>query len=153
MITDAADTVVADRSRSRFRVPAGTALAVVLALIACEVMLGTTLASPAMACGAGEDINILCPNEQRYLDELAAIGITPKTTPRELANTGSKICGYLINAYLQHPSPTAGGGLKNGVASTMLTGNPEITWDQAQEWVQAAVDNMCRDDWTGMHLQ
>lgn len=123
------------------------------ALIASGLGIGTGFAPTANACGPGGDLNVLCPMEQKYVDDLAAIGINPKSRPRELANTGSVFCGYLINAYRQYPGQAAAQGVKDNLASTIVANNPELSWQQAQGWVQAAVNNMCTDAMTGMHYQ
>ena len=126
----------------------------VLPLIAPALLavgMATALAPTAMACGPGEDINTLCSTEQQFLNDLAAIGIKPTSTPKELATTAQMICGVLINGFKEYPGPDAGAGIKNRAASDLRRGNPTITWEQAQGWVQAAVNNVCPDRITGMH--
>ena len=43
------------------------------ALIASGLGIGTGFAPTANACGPGGDLNVLCPMEQKYVDDLAAI--------------------------------------------------------------------------------
>lgn len=109
--------------------------------------------SLTLACAPGKDINILCPNEQTYINTLAALGITPKTTPRNLVNSGNQFCGHLVDAAHRYPSPNAGPGIKDGLASMIMRNNQGFTWAQARGWVQAAIDNLCPDRITGMHYQ
>lgn len=122
-------------------------------LLPAGFLAAIALAPTAAARIPGEDTSILCSNERQYVDDLAAIGITPTTTARDLANAGSKICGYLMNEFHSYPLPSAAAGLKNGAAAQLVRQNPSITWEQANGWVQAAIDNMCPDSATGMYFQ
>lgn len=91
--------------------------------------------------------------EQKYLADLAAIQIHPTSTAEKLAGTGNIFCGHLIDAYRRYPGPAAARGVKDGLASTIIAGNPGLTWDQAVGWVQAAVNSFCPDRITGMYYQ
>ncbi len=120
-------------------------------------MLKSGQSSPAgapdvLGCGPAQAPGVLCSNEQAYINRLAALGITPKTTPRNLVSSGQKFCGYLINAGHDQPSPSAGPGIKGRLAS-MIVENNGFTREQASGWVQASVDNLCPDSVTGLHFQ
>lgn len=49
----------------------------------------------ARACTPNESADILCANDQQYVNDLQANGITAAKSPRELANLGWAICGDL----------------------------------------------------------
>ena len=115
--------------------------------------IGVTTAPQATACGPGEDVSVLCPNQKRYIDQLASIGITPTTSLRALSNAGNQTCGALIQARHANPSPAAAPGIKDGVAGMLRHGNSSLTEAQADGWVQAAVDNLCPDSATGLDLE
>lgn len=123
----------------------------VTALVSAGLSIET--APRALACIPGEDINILCSNEQNYINALAALGITPKSTPKNLVNSGHQFCGHLVDAAHRYPSQDAGPGIKDGLASMIMRNNRGFTWAQARGWVQAAVDNLCPDSSTGAHYQ
>ncbi len=108
---------------------------------------------PATASPATSDTEQLGPAELQYIDDLKAIGIQPTSTVKTLAQTGPTICQNLMDAYRQNGSSLAGPGLKNAAASGMRRGNPNLSWEGAQGWVQIAVNNFCPDRVTGMRLQ
>jgi hypothetical protein len=108
---------------------------------------------PATASPATADTEQLSPNEQQYINNLKYIGIQPTSTVKKLAQTGPTICQNLMDAYRKNGSPLAGPGLKNAAASAMRRGNPNLSWDGAQRWIQFAVNDFCPDDVTGMRLQ
>jgi hypothetical protein len=124
---------------------------VYMGLVEGQSRLPSKAAAPPSV--ASNPVNVSPAAEQQFINDLAAIEITPTSTPKNLANTGSTICEYLTDAYRQTGSSMAGPGLKNGAASELRRGNSTITWEQAQAWVQAAVDDTCPDRVTGMHLQ
>lgn len=97
--------------------------------------------------------NELSLAEQRYINDLATIGVHPTSTVKALAETGPKICELVTDAYRRNGSPMAGIGIKNSAASGLKSGSHNLSWEAAQAWVQAAIDHFCPDSQTGMHLQ
>ncbi len=107
-------------------------------------------ASIPAGTGAAGELNSI---EQSYLADLAAIQIRPTATAKKLAESGGVYCGHLMEMYQRYPGPMAAQGVKDGLASRIIAGNPGLAWNQAVGWVQAAVDNFCPDRVTGMYYQ
>ena len=61
------------------------ALAVAVALIA-PIVAALQMAAPAQACTDSDDANTLCSNEQAFVNDLAAVGITATSTPRVMVS-------------------------------------------------------------------
>ena len=94
--------------------------------------IGTTLsAAPAHACALGEDINILCSNEQALVDDLAVAGITPVRNPRASVNLAWRICGELY------------GGTPYDVEVQKVYRDNRLHLYEAQAIVSATVRNLC----------
>jgi hypothetical protein len=51
-------------------------LAFLVAAVTSMSVGAVVAASPAYACGLDEDINILCSNEQAFINDLAAVGVS-----------------------------------------------------------------------------
>lgn len=54
-------------------------------------------APAAWACVPGESPEILCSNEQQFINALAAEGVTPTRGARALVNLGWMVCGDLTS--------------------------------------------------------
>jgi hypothetical protein len=106
----------------------GLVMPLSLAILGC---LGLTWAPPAHACVPGEDVNILCANEQQLVNELAAAGLTPAQGPRQTLGLTWKICGDLWN------------GEPYDVAVQKVYRDNRINLAQAQAIVAATVRNLC----------
>lgn len=88
-------------------------------------------ASPAHACSPDEDVNILCSNEQAFVNDLAAAGLTPTQTPRAMVNQGWKLCGQLYN------------GASRSYVVQRVYASASMSLDQAQAIVAAAQNDLC----------
>ncbi|HEY5842095.1 MAG TPA: DUF732 domain-containing protein [Mycobacterium sp.] len=109
------------------------ALASALSVMALASMsIGATMsAAPAHACVPGEDVNILCSNEQALVDDLAVAGITPVKNPRTSVNLAWRICGELY------------GGTPYDVEVQKVYRDNRLHLHQAQAIVSATVRNLC----------
>ena len=83
------------------------------------------------SCPSGTE---LCPNEQQFVDLLAAKGINPTQSPRGLANLGWAVCGDLYN-----------GRTVEFEANRVYAYNVGLGGDGARALVTAAVATMCPD--------
>ncbi len=93
----------------------------------------------AWACSYGESPDILCSNEQQFINDLSAKGITPTQSPHILAGLGWKVCGDLYSgrtAYVE--------------ANRVYAYNTGLGGDGAQALVAAAIADLCPDA-TGPH--
>lgn len=106
-----------------------TLSAILLVLTAFGVAITTT--SPAYACNPGEDVNILCSNEQAFVDGLATVGVTPTQTPKILVNLGWQVCGQLYR-----------GTGYDLVVQNVYRENP-VHIDQAHAIVSTAIRTLC----------
>ncbi|MFI5508966.1 DUF732 domain-containing protein [Mycobacterium sp. NPDC051804] len=88
-------------------------------------------AAPASACTDSDDVNILCSNEQAFVDELAAAGITPTDNPRRSVGLAWRICGELY------------GGTPYDVEVQKVYRDNPLHLNQAQAIVRAAVRHLC----------
>lgn len=88
----------------------------------------------AWACGYGESTDILCSNEQQFINDLSAKGITPTQSPHILAGLGWKVCGDLYagrTAYVE--------------SNRVYAYNTGLGGDGAQALVAAAIADLCPD--------
>jgi hypothetical protein len=88
-------------------------------------------AAPAHACTPDDDVNILCANEQAFVDELAAVGVTPTGTPRRMVNQGQTICGQLFS------------GASRSYVVQKVYGGAAMHLYQAEAIVSAAEQHLC----------
>lgn len=88
----------------------------------------------AWACGYGGNPDELCPNEQQFVNLLAAQGIGPTQSPRGLANLGWKVCGDLYQ-----------GRTVEFEANRVYAYNVGLGGNGARALVNAAVASMCPD--------
>jgi Protein of unknown function (DUF732) len=92
---------------------------------------GIALAPPALACTASDDVNILCSNEQAFVDELAGVGIKPKDNARRSVNLAWRICGELAS------------GTGYDVEVQKVYRDNSLHLNEAQAIVAAAVRHLC----------
>lgn len=105
-----------------------TALAVVLAVLPVGAIVAS---APAYACTDSDDVNVLCSNEQAFIDDLARAGVTPTQTPRIMVNRGNQLCGQLAS------------GVPRDVVVQKVYGGAALRLSEAQAIVTAAVDHLC----------
>ena len=86
----------------------------------------------AWACGVNESPDILCSNEQQFVNDLAARGINPTQPPRGLATLGWKVCGDLYRGRSQDVE-----------ANRVYAYNPDLRNDGARAVVTVAVADLC----------
>jgi Protein of unknown function (DUF732) len=102
------------------------------AMMVALMSIGMTIgAAPAYACAPGEDVDILCSNEQGLVDDLAVAGITPVNNPRTSVNLAWRICGELY------------GGTPYDVEVQKVYRDNRLHLHQAQAIVAATVRNLC----------
>ncbi|KUI16932.1 hypothetical protein AU193_22370 [Mycobacterium sp. GA-1285] len=89
------------------------------------------LAAPAAACTDSDDVNTLCVNEQAFVHDLAAAGITPTQTPRIMLNQANGLCGLLAN------------GVPRTVVVQKVYGSAAMHLNQAEAIVTAAQKHLC----------
>ena len=98
---------------------------------ACIMAFGP--APKAWACVPGESVEILCSNEQQFVNALAAQGITPTAKgARALVNMGWAVCGDLSN-----------GRSFDVEWNRIYASNPGLNPSQSQAFVNAATANLC----------
>lgn len=94
--------------------------------------LGAVIAAaPANACTDSDDVNILCSNEQLFVDDLAAVGIVPTDTPRRMVNRGQLVCGQLAS------------NIPRSVVVQKVYGSAAMRLNQAEAIVAAAQQHLC----------
>ncbi|WP_082977493.1 DUF732 domain-containing protein [Mycolicibacter heraklionensis] len=103
-----------------------------MSLLLVAIVLGTlATAFPAYACADGDDVNVLCSNEQAFVDELAAAGIRPTGEPRRSVGLAWRICGELAS------------GTPYDVEVQKVYRDNGLHLNQAQSIVAAAVRHLC----------
>lgn len=95
-------------------------------------------AAPAFACTDTDDVNILCTNEQAFVNDLANVGVTPTQTPRIMVNQGQGLCGQLAS------------GASRSYVVQKVYGGTSMSLRQAQAIVAAAENHLCYFDVTGL---
>ncbi|MBE1552253.1 hypothetical protein GGC64_006340 [Mycobacterium sp. OAS707] len=94
--------------------------------------VGALIAAPlAHACTDSDDVNTLCVNEQAFVNDLAAVGITPTDSPRVMVNRGQTLCGQLAS------------GTSRSVVIQRVYGGTPMSIDQARAIVAAAENHLC----------
>ena len=106
-------------------------LPVLMTLYGTICAAGIVTASPALACTHEDDVNILCSNEQAFVDSLAAAGITPTGEPRRSVNLAWRICGELAS------------GRPYDVEVQKVYRDNSLHLNQAQTIVASAVQHLC----------
>lgn len=94
-------------------------------------------AAPAYACTADDDVNVLCSNEQAFINDLAAVGVTPTQTPRIMVNRGQGLCGQLAS------------GASRSYVVQLVYASAAMSLDQARAIVAAAENHLCYFNSTG----
>jgi hypothetical protein len=89
-------------------------------------------APTAWACGVNESPDLLCSNEQQFVNDLAAHGISSTQSPRRIANLGWQICGDIQ----QGRSPDV-------EANRVYAYNTDLGGDGAHTVVTVAVADLC----------
>lgn len=103
----------------------------VLALLLALPMGSVMLAAPAYACTDNDDVNVLCSNEQAFMNDLAAVGIVPTQTPRIMVNRAQGLCGQLAS------------GASRSYVVQKVYGGAAMRLDQAQAIVASAENHLC----------
>ena len=112
------------------------ALAVAVALIA-PIVAALQMAAPAQACTDSDDVNTLCSNEQAFVNDLVAVGITATSTPRVMVSRGNQLCGEMYR------------GVPRSVVIQQVYGGTAMRLNQAQAIVAAAERHLCAFGVTG----
>ncbi|MCF6391036.1 DUF732 domain-containing protein [Mycobacterium sp. MBM] len=117
-------------ARQRGRSDWAALLGIAASLVAMSIA-AVSAAAPASACTHADDVNVLCSNEQAFVNDLATVGVTPTRTPRIMVNQGNTLCGQLAS------------GVPRDVLVQKVYGGAAMRLDQAQAIVAAAVDHLC----------
>lgn len=100
--------------------------------VACVAMAIISWSLPSAVTAQADPTGALAPNEQRFIDDLASIGIAPTSSPRGLVGLGYFFCSELSTGktmeYMQNRAYAA------------ITGS---TPDQAKAALDFAVKDLC----------